>query len=399
MGLLEKIFKPREIKQADVVTSYFRTLSAYAPVFTSWDGGLYEMELTRAAVHAFASQCSKLKPEVQGAANSRIQAAISSRPNPYMDISRFIYRVATILAVENTVFIVPLLEDADSTIVGYWPLLPQGVEVFDWNAETWLRYTFRDGSKAAIEYSRVGVLTNMQYKDDFFGSNNRPLSPTLTLLDVQRQGMEEAIKSAAAIRFMAKLGQTLRPEDIKRERERFAADNLSAENTSGVMMFDAKYADVQQIDSHPWLIDDKQMALIKANVFDYFGVNEKILQNDYDENTWNAFYEGKVEPFALQLGLALTNMTFTDREQSFGNKIMFSSSRLQYASNATKVQVVTQLVDRGLMSNWQAAEVFNLPQPPGPERWVIRGEYIDMQNLPANTIDNAKAALAVGGGD
>jgi hypothetical protein len=304
--------------------------------------------------------------------------------------------------MDTTAFIVPLTDPTGTSLAGYYPLMAARTEIVEVEGEAWLRYTFSNGQRAAIEFSRVGVLTRFQYADDFFGSGNQALSPTLDLLTIQREGMEEAVKSAATIRFMAKLGQTLRPEDIKAERDRFAADNLTAENKSGVMMFDAKYADIKQIESKPWLIDAEQMGLIKANVFSYFGVNEKILQNDFDEDAWNAFYEGAIEPFALQLGLEMTRMTFTRAERARANEIMFSSNRLQYASNTTKASVVTQLVDRGLMSNYDAADVFNLPKPPGEERWVIRGEYIDIANLPTNTVENAKTYLNPannGGGD
>jgi hypothetical protein len=132
---------------------------------------------------------------------------------------------------------------------------------------------------------------------------------------------------------------------------------------------------------------------------DYFGVNESILQNDYDEQKWNAFYEGKIEPFALQLGLVLTNLFFSDRERALGNAIVFSSNRLQYASNATKLNVVKDLSDRGYLSNYQACDIFNLPYPKDavgnviPERWIIRGEYIDVSNLPTHTVDQAKSYM------
>ena len=46
-----------------------------------------------------------------------------------------------------------------------------------------------------------------------------------------------------------------------------------------------------------------------------------ILQNKYTEDEWNAYYEGKIEPFAIQLSLVMSNMTYTARELSFGNAI------------------------------------------------------------------------------
>jgi len=394
LGLFDKLFGGKAATDADRVTSYFRALTAYTPSFMSRTGGLYEMELTRSAIHAFASHVSKLKPEVSGAAKSSLAPLLQYQPNKFMDTSKFLYRLATILSVTTTAFIVPLTDATDSVITGFYPLLPGRAEIMEFAGEPWLRYTFANGQRAAIEFTRVGILTTHQYRDDFFGDGHDALSPTLDLLDVQRQAMTEAVTSSAAIRFFARLAGTLRPEDIKAERDRFTLDNLSADNKSGVMMFDAKYADVKQIDSKQFVIDADQMKLIKDNVFGYFGANDAILTNSYDENGWNAFYEGKVEPFALQLGLVMTNMVYTARERSFGNQVMFSSNRLQYASNTSKLAVTTQLMDRGLLSNYGAADIWNLPQPDGPERWVIRGEYIDISNLPGHTVDQAKAAAA-----
>ena len=201
------------------------------------------------------------------------------------------------------------------------------------------------------------------------------------LMSIQNQGMQDAIKQSAAIRFSAKLGQSLRPEDISAERERFSRENLSADNTSGVMMFDAKYSDVKQIDSKPFVVDADQMKTIQNSVFNYFGVNEDILQNKFNEDTWNAYYEGKIEPFALQLGLVMSNMTFTSHELAYGNGFMFTANRMQYASNTTKLQVSTQLFDRGILSTNDVMDIWNLPHVEGGDKHYIRLEYTDVTKL------------------
>ena len=382
MGLLDKIFPNLgSKKKQNVVDGYFKTLDAYTPSFTTYDGGLYEMELTRSAIHAHATAVSKLKPEFQGSAYSSLGKRMLYKPNPFMDTTKFLYRLATILELNTTAFIIPLYAEDYEHIVGYYPLLPSNTEIVKVQGDLWLRYTFANGQKAAIEFEKVGILTKYQYESDFFGSGNRSLMPTLQLMDVQKQGMQEAIKQSANIRFMAKVGSTLRPEDISAERERFSRENLSADNQSGVMMFDAKYSDVTQIDSKPFVIDDKQMQQINQNVFNYFGVNEDILQNKFDEDTWNAFYEGKIEPFALQLGLVLTNMTFTEKEIAHGNNIMFTSNRMQYASNKTKLEVSTQMFDRGLFTMNQVMDVWNMPHVEDGDKRFIRREYVDVDNL------------------
>lgn len=399
MGLFDKLFNKKAQSDAARVTAFFRSLTGYSPNFTTRQGGVYEMELTVSAIHAFAKHCSKLKPEVSGSAKASLQSILEVAPNPFMDTTKFLYRLATILKVQTTAFIIPLTDPTDRILTGFYPLLPGRTEIVeDTSGTPWLRYTFSNGQTSAIEFSRVGILTTHQYADDFFGTGHDCLAPTLDLLDIQRQGMSEAVQQSAFIRFIGRLQGTLRPEDIKAERDRFSLENLSSDNKSGIILGDQKYAELKQIESKPYLVDAEQMALIKDNVYGYFGSNDAILQNSYDENGWNAFYEGEIEPFALQLSLVLTSMVYTQREIALKNRITFSSNRLQYASNTTKLAVVRDLTDRGLMSNYGACDTFSLPYPtdengkPLPERWVIRGEYIDVGQLPSHTVGNAKEA-------
>lgn len=393
MGLLDKIF-PQKAQNKATLQEYFKTLSAYTPSFTSYAGGIYEMELTRAAIHSFASMCGKLKPEVQGRAYKNLEKMLQFKPNPWMDTYKFIYRIATILEVDSTAFIVPLYGADEMTIVGFYPLLPQRVEIVQSNNEPWLRYTFNSGEKAAIELNKVGILNKYQYKDDFFGTGNQALSPTLALMDIQKQGMEEAIKQSAIIRFMGKVSNVMRPEDLVKERDRFSTENLSSDNKSGLLIYDNKFSEMKQIDSKPFVIEAEQMALIQTNVYNYFGTNEKILQNSYDENGFNAFYEGKIEPFALQLGLVLSNMMYTQKELAFNNQIILTSNRLQYASNQTKLQVSSQMFDRGILTVNQIMDIWNMAHvEDGDKRW-IRKEYAEISKLDGGednaTEDNAE---------
>ena len=128
------------------------------------------------------------------------------------------------------------------------------------------------------------------------------------------------------------------------------------------------------------MVDAEQMAVIKSNVFEYFGVNEDILQNKFDSETWAAFYEGCVEPYAVQFSEVMTRMLFTFREQTEGNLVMATSNRLQYMSNADKLAVSAQMADRGLLTRNEIREIWNLPPLPEPygSQLPIRGEYYNV---------------------
>lgn len=377
IGLLDYIFKNRK-KQ--VLGEYFRMLNGYAPVFTTYSGGVYEMDLTRTAINSFATHCSKLKPEVEGAAAKRLEKVLQYKPNSFMDITKFIARVATILECEHTVFIVPI-EDAYGTLQGYYPLLPDMCEVIEHAGVVYLRYTFASGDKACIEFERVGIMTSHQYKSDLFGEDNKTMQPTMQLIHTSNEGIINAVKNSANIRFMAKVANMLKPEDIKKERDRFTEDNLSAENQSGMIIYDNKFSDLKQVDSKPYTPNAMQMQQIEDNVCTHFGTNKHILQNDFTEEQWNAYYEGKIEPFAIQLSIVLTCMTFTEREIACGNAITFSANRLQYASNATKLQVSTQLFDRGLLNRNGVMDIWNMAHVEDGDKYYIRKEYTEVSEL------------------
>ncbi len=374
MGLFENLFK--RPKTTENFQGYFKMLNGYTPAFTTYNGGIYEMEITRAAIHAFAIHCSKLQPEMQGSAYKQLGKRLQTKANPFMDTTKFLYRTATILAVDNNAFIIPIMDDTGEVITGYYPIRPSRAEIMqDRKGNPWLRYTFSNGQKAAIEFNRVGIINQYQFNDDVFGETNNALNPTMQLINTHNQGIIEGVKQSATIRFMARLANVYKSEDIAKERKRFTEENLSADNNSGVLMFDNKYADVKQIESKPFVVDADQMKAIQANVFNYFGTNEKILQNSFDEETWGAYYEGKIEPFAIQLSLVMSNMTFTDRELAQNNSIMWTANRLQYASNKTKLQIVSQLFDRGFLTHNQGREIFNMSSIPDGDKYYIRLEY------------------------
>ena len=378
MGLFERIFGPRN----DVVKieNYFQSLTAYQPVWRTTGGGVYEALETRAAIHAIATHTSKLKPHVKGSAGKRYERMLQVKPNPWQTTSQFLYRLRTIYEAENTAFIVPLpSEYDDGTAVGLYPVCPSGCEIKEGvSGKMLLKFTFPNGKTGYMDYDRCGILTKMQYRDDFFGADNSVLNPTMRVIDMQNQAMEESMKQGATIRFMAKVSNSLRPESLKAMREQFVKDNLGPDNNGGVMVFDNKYSDVKQIASKPYVVDADQMKLIDENVDRYFGVNGKILKNDWDESEWAAFYEGNIEPFALQASLVIGCMIFSDRQLAAGNGVEFSANRLQFASINNKLNSITQLFDRGMMNRNEGREILQMPGI-GPEgdKFFIRGEYVD----------------------
>lgn len=377
MGVFEKLFPRPKVKKQ--VNGYFQMLDGYTPIFTNWDGGVYEMELTRSCIHTFANHCSKLMPTVTGADIRGVQAMLNSKPNPFMTGAQFAYKVATIYDAQNTCFIVPILDEFER-LIGYYPVNPMQTELIDVGGEPWLRYKFSNGKTASIELSLCGVVSKYLYKNDIKGETNSALMPTLQLLNVQNQGIAEGIKNSASFRFMATVNNFTKGKDLANERKNWVEDNLGADS-GGLALFPNTYTNIQQIQSSAKVVDAEQMQIIQTRVLNYFGSNEDVLQNKTFGDAWSAYYEGKIEPFALQLSQAMTVMTYTHNEQSRGNAIIWSSNRLQYMTNADKLQVSSQMFDRGILSTNDVMDIWSLPHVPDGDKRYIRKEYIEVSQL------------------
>ena len=374
MGLFEKIFKR---PAHDGPKEFFRTFSAYTPVFSNFGGSIYESELVRAAIHAKANHISKLDVKSLGAAKPKLQTKLKAGPNEFQTWGQFLYRLSTILDAQNTAFIVPVL-DIYGEPSGIYPILPSRCTMEEYDGVPYLRYQFQNGKIAALEMSKCGIMTKFQYESDFFGSNNQALMPTMDLISIQDQGIKEAVKSSASFRFMAKMSNFAKGDDLAKEQRRFTAENLRADS-GGVLLFPNTYTDVQQIKSAPFVVDGEQMKAINENVYNYFGVNADVLQNKAFGDAWDAFYEGALEPFAIQFSDVATKMLFTETERAYGAKMIATANRLQYMSVKDKISFAKEMGDRGFIKVNEVREVFNLPPLDGEagERMPIRGEYYD----------------------
>lgn len=374
MSLFDVLFKNRP-KEPDNYRQTFKMLNGYVPTFTTRGGGVYESELIRAAINAKATHISKLKIEITGAARPALQRKLKAGPNQFQTWSQFLYRLATILEIHNTAFITPIYDEFGEPSGVYTPL-PSKCEIVQYENVPYLRYTFGNGQHAAIEFAYCGIMTKHQYRSDFMGESNQALIPTMDLIHIQDQGIKEGVKSAATYRFMAQLANFSKAEDLAKERKRFTSENFAADaEGGGMLLFPNTYTNIKQIDVKPWVVDADQMKVIKENVFDYFGVNEDVLQNKAFGDSWSAFYEGAIEPFSIQFSEVMTKMLFTLREQAQENAVMATANRLQYLSNNEKLNVSSQMLDRGIMSINDVREIWNLPPVDGGDARIIRGEY------------------------
>ena len=381
MGMLEKIFGKREQPAALKNAQIFRMLEGYTPAWTTWRGCIYESELIRASLDAWGRHAAKLKPNVKGSAAKELGSRLKVRPNVFQEWSQFLYQTATVLGVRNNVFLVKTRDEYGNP-TGIINIVPESWELVEYEGEPWIRFLLSNNKRRAERLSETGIMTRFQYKNELFGENNEALKPVLDLITMQRQGIQEGIKNGNSYRFYAKSDNWASDEDIGEEMQRFNKFTFGNKKTAGgVLIFPNTYEDIHEMKPGGYTVDKEQQEHIKSNVFDYFCVNEDILQNKAFGDAWLAFYEGFVEWFAIQLGETCSGMIYTERERTgYGNQVFYTSNRLQYMSNADKMNAISQLADRGLATRNELREILNLEPLPEPlgNQIPARGEYYDV---------------------
>lgn len=363
-GFFKKLFNrkrdPAKAKRTEM-------LSSGAPVFTPFSGNAYENDIYRSAVDAIARNAGKLKGmHIVSYGNQRktgdesLNRILQVRPNPYMTAFDMIYKLVTHYYLYNNAFAY-LQKDDKGNLQAIYPLSAQSVEFLtDPSNEMYLRFIFANGKQVTLHNSEVFIARRFFNGNDLLGDTNTAILPTLDLAHTQNKGMENAIKSSATIRGILKHNQALSPENLKKEKEAFVEDYLSASNNGGIVAMDTKFEYIP-LKNEPISIDEKQTEPVKKRIYEYLGISESIVNSTYTEDEWAAFYESVIEPLALQFSLELTDKIFTKREQAFGNKIIFESNRLQFANNASKTAILKELMPLGLLTVNQGLEILNLP--------------------------------------
>jgi hypothetical protein len=374
MGLFEKLF-PKKYRYP-IGTERWEPLTAYSAVFKTWKGELYEFDQVRSAIDTLARNTGKLQIEMSGTAKGKMRTKLKIRPNPYQTWYQFWYRTRTIYEMQNNAIIIPILDDMDQ-IAGLFPVLPSLCDVVTYKGTEYLRYKFYGNQAAAIELDRCGVITKHQYKNDIFGDDNVALNSTLTTLDLNRQAIKAAVTGSNTYKFMARMNNFAKDEDIKAERQRVKEANLQ-DKDGFLLLFSNLVGEPKQINYTPFSLDDKQLSIIDSNIEKYFGVSTEAIKNELTGDKAASFYEGAIEPFAVQASEVITNMLFSALEQSTGNGFYLTANRIQFMTNSEKLNISSAMADRGLMTINEIRAIWQLAPIEGGDRLVARGEYYYM---------------------
>lgn len=370
--------------QQKLTQTRLEMLNSYNAEFTTLGNGTYESKVARQCIDRIATHCAKLIPKhIQDSINNNIKGDINfllqNQPNPIMSKFDFIYKIISMLYTDSNAFVY-IAKDKDGFITGFYPVLALNYNLLqDKDGAIYLRFKFINGKTYDLPYLELIHLRLFYNKHDIFGTDNKILKTDLETAHTASEGIKNSIKTSNNLKGILKYENSmLKDKDLKSSKEAFVSDFLNLENESGIAAMDAK-ADFKEINLKPITLDSDQLKQVNYNIFDYFGISENIVRNNFTEEEWNAFFEGVIEPRAIQMSDNFTNKIFNIKARKEGHKIVFTANRLQYASLKTKILLLKEAGDRAMLKVDEGREIIDLPPIGGEEgNKIIQSlNYID----------------------
>ena len=350
--------------------------------FYSWDGRIYYSDIIRSCIRPKVKAIGKLTAkhirtsETEEGKKIEVNPLLHIKflleePNPLMTMQLFQEKMETQLCLNNNAFAL-IYRDENGQPIQLYPIIASSVEAVYKGNDLYLKFYLSNGKIFVFPYSDIIHLKADYNENDIFGTPYiDSIKPLMEIVNTTDQGIVKAVKNSGIIRWLLKIMNSARPEDIKNTAKNFADSFLNTQGDSlGVAAVDAK-VEAQQITPTDYVPNAAQMDRTTARLQSFFNTNNNIVQSKYTEDEWVSYFEAEIEPDARRWAEEMTRKLFTRRERGFGNKIYYEAGSLQYASMSTKLQLQA-MVDRGAMTPNEWREAFNLAPVPGGDVPVRR---------------------------
>ncbi|HIS38560.1 MAG TPA: phage portal protein [Candidatus Onthousia faecavium] len=356
-----------------VQKTLLKLVSGFNASFSTVNKNITLNDTVAICVDTIAKHCAKFEPRhykiVNGQRvyiNGDINYLLSNQPNPVMTTYDFIYRIISLLYLQNNVFVY-IDKDDKGFIIGFYPINYSTAEwQKDFDNNLYLKFWLSNGKCYILPYGDLIHLRRFYNDDDLIGSSNRALMPALQNQVTAEEGISNAIKVSNSLRGVLKFTQNLKDEDIEKNKKRFVDSFINSTDNDGIAAIDNK-TDFKELNIKPITLDKDQLEHVDQRVLNYFNLNKSIISGDFTPTQWNAFYETVLEPLAIYLEQSFKMKIFSKKAVKEGNSISFSVNRVQYASLEEKVKLVKEVGAMGLLTVDQALMILDLAPIGGEE--------------------------------
>lgn len=377
MGLIRDLLSLRRAKFAP----FFALSGDYQA-----NGNLAESDIVGAIANAIASNVGKLSPQIirrtddgLTVRNDYLSRILSLRWSPELDAYSALYRMASDLVYHSNAYAVIFYTPDFMRVQSIVPITASSVRI--WEDESGvLLFRFRwdyDGKFYTLPYQNVIHIKSRFDKKRFMGTApDDQLKNTLELIDTTGEALRSVVRNSSNLKGYLKYTNFIDEEELKKKVKEFQNAYMSVSNSGGIAGLDnsMEFHEIKQTAPNIPVI---QSQYLRENVYRYYGVNEKILTSTFTEAEWNSFYENVIEPISIQLSLEFTFKLLSERERGFGNKVIFTANRLQYATLQTRMTIGGALYDRGIITINELRELMYYEPIEGGDVRMISLNYVN----------------------
>lgn len=341
----------------------------------------------RSCINKISAECAKLIPKhiyvkdgLQLTPKSRLNYLFEFAPNPLMTINDFIYKIISLLLLNNNAYIFPVY-DKDENLIALYPIRPTSVDIKeDGDGHLYASLDFKEYS-FTVPYENIVHLRLNYTLNDYLGTlDNKPLLTTLDISSKVEQGIAKGVEVGFQIYGLLKMDNLLDDEKKKVELERF---KNAMKKPEGILLTDLAETYVP-LKPDPKFVDEETIEYIDRKIIRWYGLSKEVLDGNATDEQYETFYNATIEPLAIALSNAFTKTLFSQSELYHGNKIKFFSRFTLQTSLKTRLMMLDIAGQRGLLTVDEQLELLGYP-PVGGE---IGGKrYMSLNYINSEIID------------
>lgn len=390
MGIFSK-----KIKGENSQTMSIQVLDAFTPTFSAFGRDFLKNETFNICVRTNASYASKLKVcSVRETEDGRIEDypeldyLLQVRPNPTMNAATFWERVRSFYDIYNNSFIYTQ-RDQKNEIVALWSIDPSSAQCMQSkiNKEWFIKFVI-EGEPIIASYSDIIHLSRNVISSEMWGDDNKSILQTLELINTNYQGIENAIKTSAVIRFIGQVSTKLGDGQLKKLARNFTKNYLNLEKNDplGIALVDSMITNIKEIDtSKQKTANYMEQTAFDAKIHRFLGCPEKICAGSANEDEVVAYIELTHVPFMIKVEQEMTAKVFSKREYGYKNRIKVNYNRYDNMSTKTKLALISATRELGFVTLGFYGDLLGIPVP--KDR---RHEILTSQNYYQSEKNNKK---------
>jgi HK97 family phage portal protein len=227
-------------------------------------------------------------------------------------------------------------------------------------------------------------------ENDYFGDSNEPLKEVVSIDSDLWSSVVHWSKNSAALRGVLAANGILKDEDIDKVNQRMKDTFLDTENSGGFLVVDNKFT-YTAVNNNGVGIDRNYLTMTKQDIYEYFGVNEKLINGSASPQEIHAFNLLTIKPLLSMIEAELNRKLVTDRERGFNHHFLFVGDNLSHMSPTDKNSTVTMLSNLGCLTRNEIREGYGYFPIPGGDVLVYSKNFAEVGEKKDTNEDNETA--------